>query len=135
MAIVVGLVGEHSLVVEESETARAGGGESLPPVFSTPRMIAYLEQTAHYSILPHLDAGQTSVGALVNVRHLAATPVGMQVRFRTELVEVDGRKLRFKVEAWDDQDKIAEGEHERFVIDVARFYDRLEQKRHKMGKA
>jgi predicted thioesterase len=135
MAIVVGLIGEYQFVVEESETARAGGGESLPPVFSTPRMIAYLERTAHYSILPHLPEGQTSVGALVNVRHLAATPVGMQVRFHSELVAVDGRKLTFKVEAWDELDKIAEGTHERVIIDVARFSDRLEQKRQKIGKA
>jgi fluoroacetyl-CoA thioesterase len=73
------------------------------------------------------------VGSLVNVRHLAATPVGMQVRIRAELLEVDGRRVRFKVEAWDAVDKIAEGEHERFIIDKARFNERLEKKRKAIG--
>jgi fluoroacetyl-CoA thioesterase len=88
-----------------------------------------MERTAHETILPYLPEGQTSVGAVVNIRHLAATPVGMTVRFRAELLEVDGRRLRFKVEAWDQIDKIGEGEHERFIIDRARFNDRLEKKR------
>ncbi len=133
MAIEVGLVGEKSMTVQESDTARMSGGESLPPVLSTPRVIGRLEQTAHEAILPFLPEGQTSVGMLVNVRHLAATPVGMTVRFRAELLEVDGRRLRFKVEAWDQVDKVAEGEHERFIIDIARFQERLEKKRQAIG--
>jgi predicted thioesterase len=87
-----------------------------------------LESTAHSAILPYLAEGQSSVGSLVNIRHLAATPVGMRVRFRAELVEVDGRRLRFKVEAWDEIDKIADGEQERFLIDLARFKERVEKK-------
>lgn len=129
MPIEPGLVGELTHVVEEGDTARASGGETLPPVFSTPRMIGWLERTAHRSLLPYLAGGQTSVGSLVNVRHLAATPVGFTVRFRAELLEVDGRRLRFKVEAWDELEKIAEGEHERFIIDAGRFAERLEKKR------
>jgi fluoroacetyl-CoA thioesterase len=128
MAIEPGLVGETTLVVQESDTARSSGGDTLPPVLSTPRMIGKLESTAHSAVLTHLDDGQTTVGTLVNVRHLAATPVGLQARFRAELVEVDGRRLRFKVEAWDDVEKIAEGEHERFIIDKGRFADRLQKK-------
>ncbi len=128
MAIEPGLVGELDLMVQESDTARASGGESLPPVFSTPRLVSLLERTAHTAILPYLVEGQSSVGALVNIRHLAATPVGMQVHARAELLEVDGRRLRFKVEAWDELDKIAEGEHERFLIDMARFKERVEKK-------
>lgn len=130
MPLEPGLVGELSITVQESDTARASGEDSLPPVFSTPRMIGTMERTAHATILPHLADGQTSVGMSVNVRHLAATPANMQVRFRAELLEVDGRRLRFKVEAWDEVEKIGEGEHERFVIDVARFTARLEKKRH-----
>jgi predicted thioesterase len=91
-------------------------------------MISYLERTAHQAILPHLEEGQTSVGTVVNIRHLGATPVGMEVRFRAELVEVDRRRLKFLVEAWDAVEKICEGEHERFVVDRARFDDRLAQK-------
>jgi len=128
MTIEPGLVGELNLIVQESDTARFSAGEGLPPVFSTPRLVSMLERTAHNAILPYLAEGQSSVGSLVNIRHLAATPVGMQVRFRAELLEVDGRRLRFKVEAWDEVDKIADGEHERFLIDLARFKERVEKK-------
>ena len=128
MTLEPGLVGEYSMQVQESDTASASGGESLPPVLSTPRMISRMENAAHTSILPFLAEGQTSVGTLVNIRHLAATPVGMQVRFRAELVEITGRRLRFKVEAWDEIEKIGEGEHERVVIDRARFTERLQKK-------
>ncbi len=128
MALEPGLVNEMSMVVAEGDTARVSGGETLPPVLSTPRMISYMERTAHQALLPYLAEGQTSVGTLVNIRHLGATPVGMQVRFRAELVEVDRRRLRFKVEAWDAVEKVGEGEHERFIIDRSRFDERLAQK-------
>jgi fluoroacetyl-CoA thioesterase len=68
------------------------------------------------------------VGTVVNVRHLGATPVGLPVRFRAEVVEVDRRRVRFKVEAWDSVEKVGEGEHERFIIDKDRFNERLAQK-------
>jgi len=128
MALQPGLVHEFSITVQESDSTRALGEDTLPVVLSTPRLIAYLEGAAHHAILPHLDEGQTSVGVLVNVRHLAATPLGMKARFRAELVAVEGRRLRFRVEAWDEVEKIAEGEHERFIIDRARFEERLAQK-------
>lgn len=133
MSIEPGLVGEFNLTVEESDTARASGGESLPPVLSTPRIVSYLERTAHNSLIPFFSAGQTSVGMTVSLSHLAATPVGMKVHFRAELVAVDGRRLRFKIEAWDEVEKIAEGEHERFVIDEARFYERLARKQQQIA--
>jgi fluoroacetyl-CoA thioesterase len=129
MALEPGLVGELTITVQESDTARASGGESLPLVFSTPRLVSLLERTANLTVLPHLAEGQGMVGSVVNIRHMAATPVGMQVRFRAELLEVDGRRLRFKVEAWDEVDKISEGEHERFIIDRNRFDEKLEKKR------
>ncbi len=129
MPIEVGLVHEITMTVEESDTARSSGGESLPPVFSTPRVIAMLERTAHRGILPYLPPEQTSVGIVVNIRHLASTPVGMKVRFRAELLEIDRRRLRFKVEAWDEQEKIAEGEHERFIVKWDKFNARVAQVR------
>src|SRR5512133_590558 len=128
MALEPGLVNEMNITVKESDTARMSGGETLPPVLSTPRMISYMERTAHQALLPFLSDGQTSVGTVVNIRHLGATPVGMQVRFRAELVEVDRRRLVFKVEAWDSFEKVGEGTHERFIIDKGRFDERLAEK-------
>jgi predicted thioesterase len=91
-------------------------------------VIRLLERTSHQAILPFLDSGQGSVGVVVNIRHLAATPVGFTVKTRAEVLSVDGRRVRFKVEAWDDQEKIAEGEHERFIIDLDRFIQKVNQK-------
>jgi len=133
MPIEPGLTGEMTLIVQESDTARFSGGETLPPVFSTPRVIGLLERTSHITILPYLSEGQGSVGAVVNIRHLAATPIGFTVRTRAEVLEVEGRRVKFKVEAWDDLEKIAEGEHERFIIDMGRFIDRVEKKRLEHG--
>lgn len=132
MAIEPGLTNELVFVVREDDTARHSGGETLPPVLSTPRMIALMERTSHLAILPFLPAGQTSVGSKVNISHLAATPVGMQVRFRAEVIAVDGRRVMFRVEAWDDVEKIGEGEHERFIIDEARFTKKLAEKQNQI---
>lgn len=133
MPIEPGLTGEMTLVVQESDTARFSGGETLPPVFSTPRVIGLLERTAHNTILPFLAETQGSVGAVVNIRHLAATPIGFTVRTRAEVLEVEGRRVKFKVEAWDNHEKIAEGEHERYIIDMGRFLDKLDKKRSLLG--
>lgn len=135
MPIEPGITKETVIIVQEADTARSSGGETLPPVLSTPRVISYLERTAHQSILPYLFEGQGSVGTVVNMRHLGATPIGMQVRFQTELIEVDRRRLRFKIEAWDEVEKIAEGEHERYIIDQSRFDERLAVKQQQIGKA
>ncbi len=133
MVIEPGLTGEMHLVVQESDTARFSGGELLPPVFSTPRVIGTLERTSHNTILPYLAEGQGSVGVVVNIRHLAATPIGFNIRTRAEVLEVEGRRVKFKVEAWDDFEKIAEGEHERFIIDLEKFIGRVEKKRLEHG--
>ncbi len=128
MALEPGLKGEITLVVEEQHTA-AAYGSGLVPVLSTPHLVALLESAAKEAVQPYLKEGQSTVGTLVQVRHLAATPVGMQVRACAELLEVDGRRLRFRVEAWDEREKIGEGEHERFIIDWERFMARVAQKR------
>jgi predicted thioesterase len=128
MPIAPGIVNEMTMTVQESDTARVSGGETLPPVLSTPRMISFMERTAMQAVASYLQPGQSTVGTVVNIRHLGASPVGMEVRFRAELVEVDRRRLRFKVEAWDQVEKIGEGEHERFIIDRARFDERLAEK-------
>lgn len=134
MPIEPGVIHEVTHIVQPEDTARASRA-GLPEVFSTPRLIDFLEWTAHLAIAAQLEPGQASVGARVNVRHLAATPVGMQVRFRVELIEVDRRRLNFRVEAWDEQEKIAEGEHERFIIDRERFDQQVAEKRNKITRA
>jgi fluoroacetyl-CoA thioesterase len=129
MPIEPGLVNEIKIAVTGDMTAEASNEEGMAPVLATPRMISYLERTAHQAVFPLLEAGQSTVGTLVNVRHLAATPVGMEVRFRAELMEVDRRRLLFKVEAWDEVEKIGEGTHERYIIEWQRFLSGIDKKR------
>jgi fluoroacetyl-CoA thioesterase len=128
MGIEPGLVNEIKIIVTPEMTAEAANLAGMAPVLATPKMISFMERTAHLAVFPLLPEGQSTVGVLVNIRHLAATPVGMEVRFRAELVEVDRRRLRFKVEAWDAVEKIGEGEHERFIIDQSRFLANVEKK-------
>ncbi len=125
--IKLGTVGETTQVVTEAQTA-AVYGSGLVPAFATPAMIALMEGAGVRALQPSLDAGQNSVGVQVDVQHLAATPVGMTVRARAEVIAVEGRRVTFKVEAWDDREKIGEGTHVRAVIDDARFKERLKIK-------
>jgi fluoroacetyl-CoA thioesterase len=97
-------------------------------VLATPAMIMLLEMTCRDSILPLLDPGFDSVGTEVNVKHLAATPMGMEVTFKSEVIEADSRRVKFKVYAFDEKEQIADGTHERFVINVERFAARLREK-------
>lgn len=113
-------------VTAEMSAARVGSG--LVDVFATPMMIALIEQTCYESVLPHLEVGQGTVGTLVNVAHTAATPVGMRVWCESELVEVDRRRLVFKVKVYDECGPIGEGSHERFIIDNAKFMEKLNLK-------
>ena len=126
-AIAPGLVGEASLIVEETHTAKHLGSGGVE-VLATPVMIALMEDAARSSVDSNLDQGQLSVGVNLNVSHLAATPVGMRVTARSELVAFDGRKLTFKVEAYDEQEKIGEGTHVRAIINLERFMARLDAK-------
>lgn len=125
--IKLGSVGEATQVVTDAQTA-AVYGSGLVPAFATPAMIALMEGAGVRALQPNLDAGQNSVGVEVNVKHLAATPVGMTVRARAEVIEVQGRRVTLKVEAWDDKEKIGEGTHVRALIDDARFKERLKAK-------
>ncbi len=126
--LVPGLIGEKRIVVTEEYTAKHLGSGSVL-VFATPSMIMLMEQTAVSSVDPLLPVGQRTVGIAVDVRHLAATPMGMSVRARTELLEVDGRRLKFRVEAFDEREKIGEGFHERFIIDVEKFQQKVAAKK------
>ena len=97
-------------------------------VLSTPNMILGLERASRNILLPLLDPGYDSVGTHVDVYHLAATPLGMTVRFRSEVVSVDDRRVNFKVEAFDEKEKIAEGTHQRFIVHAERFAARVQEK-------
>jgi fluoroacetyl-CoA thioesterase len=115
-----GLTAEIEYIVTEADTAsRMGSG--LVTVFSTPAMVGLMESAAVEALNGHLPPGQTTVGGHIDVRHLAATPVGMKVHARAELIAVEGRKLVFKVQVWDEVELIGEADHDRFLIDEARF--------------
>jgi len=106
-----------------------GAAVTLPAVWSTPDMIAKMEIAAAALVAALLPPDQMTVGARNEVTHLAATPVGMQVRICATLAEVDGRKLTFTVEAFDEKEKVGEGRHIRYVVDEAKFARRLADKR------
>ncbi len=125
--IKVGLVGEQSVMVTEALTAKHLGSGSIL-VYATPAMIALMEGAAVAAIDPRLAEGETSVGTRLEVRHVAATPIGQQVRARAEVTGVDGRQVTFSVQAWDELELIGEGTHTRFIIDLARFEQRLKAK-------
>lgn len=114
-------------VTAEMTAARLGSGGV--EVLGTPFMISMMELASWRAVQDYLEAGMTSVGTVVNIRHLAATPVGDTVTARSELVEVDGRRLVFRVEAWDSVAKIGEGSHERFVVHLERFLERVARRR------
>jgi fluoroacetyl-CoA thioesterase len=124
----IGLTGEHRRTVTPDIAVDFLGLEGAR-VLGTPFMIMLIEMTARDSMLPLLEPGYDSVGTEVSVRHLAATPMGMEVRFKTEVIAVEDRRVRFKVEAFDAKEQIADGTHERFIVNVERFAKRLAEKR------
>ncbi|MEM7253113.1 MAG: thioesterase family protein [Pseudomonadota bacterium] len=112
-----GLKAEINTTVDDSLVVKHVGGDG---VFSTPSMIGLMERAGIEAVQPLLGDGFTTVGFEVNVKHFAATPKGKTVRVMAELLEVDGRKLRFKVEAHDDQQKVGEGTHRRAIIQIGK---------------
>ena len=103
-----------------------GSGSSR--VLATPWMIAFMERVSHRLLTCCLPEGYSSVGTHLDVRHLAPTPIGATIRVKAEVLSVDGIRIYFKIEAWDNLEKIGEGTHERVVIDEARFLRRVEKK-------
>lgn len=100
----------------------------MPPVFATAYMVSFVEATCVAALKPFLASGQRTVGTGIEMSHSAATPVGMTVTAEVELVEVSGRRLRFRVTCRDDAEVIGEGFHERFIIDFGRFMARVKAK-------
>lgn len=127
-AIPIGTRGEEKRLVTSENAINFLGLEGAR-VLSTPHMIGLMEWTCRNTVRPLLDAGLDTVGTHVNVAHLAAAPIGMMVTFRAEVIEVNDRRILFRVEAWDEKEKVGEGTHERAVINVAKFATRLAAKK------
>jgi fluoroacetyl-CoA thioesterase len=128
--ITVGVTREETQKVA-SDIAIDFMGVAGARVLSTPNLILGLERTSRNLVLPLLDPGYDTVGTHVNVYHLAATPMGMTAIFRAEVISVEERRVNFKVEAFDEKEKIAEGTHQRAIVNVARFAAKMQEK----GKA
>lgn len=97
----------------------------MPEVYGTPMMILHMEMAAGSAVQPFLPAGHVSVGMMVNIRHLAATPIGRTVRATARVVAIDAKSILFEVEAWDGDRRIGDGTHRRGVVDVAEFEQRF----------
>lgn len=123
MEITVGMTGTASTTVEREDTAYEVGSGSLL-VYATPCMVALMEGAACEAIASAMEDGKTSVGTELNITHLSATPVGLEVRAEAEVTEVDGNAITFHVTAYDEKGKIGEGTHKRFVVATQRFLDK-----------
>jgi fluoroacetyl-CoA thioesterase len=138
--LVSGLVHEASLIVTPDLTvpqvsARLAAFGDMPPVFATAFMVAFFEATCIECLRGHLDEGEHTVGTHVDVSHVAATPVGMSVRAKVELVAIEKRKLTFRVQAEDDSGLIGEGVHQRAIINVGSFLERVAAKANAVSPA
>ncbi len=125
MELKPGLTRNQTFVVEEKHTAPHIGSGSVQ-VLSTPTMIAFMENTSLHLMDEFLESRYTSVGTRVDVRHLAPSKLGSQIRIQVEVLEVSGDKVSLRVEAWDGETLVGAGNHERHVIEVERFLKRLE---------
>jgi fluoroacetyl-CoA thioesterase len=120
--------GSFSLVITPDHLANRFKDATLPPVLATPVMIMVMENAALNALKPYLDAGESALGTRVDVRHLAATPVGRHVTGEAEVTKVDGRRIEFRIRAKDGDEEIGVGTHERMVIDLAKFAERMKAK-------
>ncbi len=100
----------------------------VPDVYATRAMVGHIEEVCADLVLPHLGEGEQTVGTGMNFKHMAATPLGMKVRYSAKLVAVDGPKLTFEVEGFDEVDKIGEATHHRFIINADKFNSRVAKK-------
>ena len=127
--IPLGTKGTYTLRVTPGHLANQFKDVSLPPVFATPMMVTAMENAALNAVRDYLDPGESCVGTLVNVRHLAATPVGHRITAEAEVTKVDGRRIEFRVSARDNKEEIGNGTHERMVVDLTRLGERLAAKK------
>lgn len=127
----IGITAQVGKTVSEDDTAVKFGSGGVR-VFATPMMVALMENAALNAVDPHFGEDSATVGLSLNVKHLAATPVGMKVTAAAELIGIEGKKLTFKVEAYDEQEKIGEGIHERYIIKLSKFLEKANQKSSKV---
>ena len=127
-SIPLGSKGSFSLVVTPDHLANRFKDATLPPVLATPVMIMVMENAALNAIKPYLDAGESALGTRVDVRHLAATPAGRRVTGEAEVTKVAGRRIEFRIRATDGTEEIGIGTHERMLIDLERFSERMKAK-------
>ena len=126
--IPIGAKGSYTLRVLPEHLANQFKDAMLPQVFATPMMITVMENAALNAIRGYLDPGESAVGTAVDIRHLAATPVGHEVTAEAEVTGVDGRRITFNVTARDETEEIGSGTHERMVVDMRRLDERLAAK-------
>lgn len=119
-----GIKGEKRIIVDNSHSAKTHGSGVLD-VFATPAMIALMENTAHSSTDKFLPKGMVSVGIEINAKHIKATPIGKEVKCFSILKEIEGKKLFFDIEAFDEEGKIGEAKHIRYIVDAVRFMEKL----------
>ena len=127
MEITVGMKGTVYNTVEREDTAEAVGSGGLL-VFATPCMVAMMEGAACEAIAEAIPEGKTTVGTALNIQHTSATPVGLEVRAEAEVTAVEGKKISFRVVAYDEAGEIGNGTHQRFIVDSQRFLDKTYQK-------
>ncbi len=123
-----GIKGQNEETVSEELTAKKIGS-GLLPVYATPALASLIERTAWESVAPFLEEGKGTVGTKLDISHLSATPVGMKVKCETVLTGIDRRKLVFSAEVYDEAGKIAEGTHERFIVDNKSFEEKAYSKK------
>jgi fluoroacetyl-CoA thioesterase len=128
-AIPVGAKGSFSINVATEHLASRFKDPTLPPVLATPLMLLFMENAALNAIRGYLAPGETALGTVVNIRHLAATPAGQQVTAEAIVTAVEGRRIVFAVTARDETQEIGSGVHERALVDLERLAERLDSKR------
>jgi len=126
--IAVGAKGHFELIVASEHLANRFKDQMLPPVLATPIMIMIMENAALNAVKPYLDPGTTALGTRVDVVHVAATALGRRIRGEAQVTKVDGRRIELAVRALDVDEQIGHGTHERVLIDVAKFQQRLKTK-------
>lgn len=126
-ALTIGTCFEKTFLVTDEDTAKAqgSGGEA---VLATPRLVAWMENTAFEGIEANMTEEATTVGTFIEIKHMAASPVGLEVRVKATLVSQENRALNFDIDAWDSVEKIGEAIHQRFIVDKNRFNEKVQKK-------